>query len=137
MTSSTVELVRRAFDAHDARDLEGLLAMMHPEVQVHSLMTEAERADYHGHQGVREWYAAIFEVFPDWRPRLREVRDLDGAALIRFDVTATGTGSGVRIEQSYWQGARVRDGLVDYFGFFRSEQDALEALERGRARERE
>jgi ketosteroid isomerase-like protein len=62
MASPTVELVRRAFDAYNSRDLEGLLSLMHPEVHVRSLMTEAERSDYHGHQGVREWYAAIFEV---------------------------------------------------------------------------
>jgi hypothetical protein len=32
------------------------------------------------------------------------------------------------IEQRYWQGVHLRDGLVDLFGFFRTEQDALEAL---------
>jgi hypothetical protein len=68
---------------------------------------------------------------PDWRPQLREIRELDGGALVRFDVTATGSGSGVRIEQTYWQGARLRDGAVDYFGFYRSAEDARAALNLG------
>jgi hypothetical protein len=63
----------------------------------------------------------------DWRAELREIRDVAGAALIRFDVTASGARSGVRIEQSYWPG-RVRNGAVDYLRFFGSDGDALKAL---------
>jgi ketosteroid isomerase-like protein len=125
---ATAELARQAFEAYRERDLEGLLAIMHPDVRVRSLLTEAERADYHGHQGVREWFAAVFEVFPHWSPRIAEIRELGKAAVVRFEVTATGAGSGVRIEQTYWQGSRLRDGAVEFFGFFRSEQDALECL---------
>jgi ketosteroid isomerase-like protein len=127
------DLVQRAFDAFNRKDLEGLLELLHPEVHVHSLMTEAECVDYFGHQGVREWHAAVFEIFPDWQPKLREVRDHgDSAATAVFVATATAAGSGVRIEQSYWEATHVRDGLVDFFGFYRSEGDAREALGLGR-----
>jgi hypothetical protein len=49
-------------------------------------------------------------------------------AVVAFTAFATAAGSGVPIAQRYWQGVHLRDGLVDYFGFFRTEQDALEAL---------
>jgi ketosteroid isomerase-like protein len=125
------ELVRRAFEKFNSRDLDGLLELLHEDVRVHSLMTEAERQDYHGHQGVREWQAAVFDVFPDWCPQPREVHAVgDDAVVVPFDVTATGAGSGVRLEQGYWLAARVRDGLIDFYGFYRREQDALEALGR-------
>jgi ketosteroid isomerase-like protein len=122
------DLVRRAFEAFNSGDLEGLLELLHPDIRVHSLMTEAERQDYHGHQGVREWHAAVFEVFPDWCPQPRGVRDLGDAAIVPFDVTATAVASGVRLAQSYWLAARVRDDKVSFYGFYRSEADALEAL---------
>jgi ketosteroid isomerase-like protein len=122
------ELVQRAFATFNARDLDGLLELLHPDVRVRSLMTEAERAVYEGHPGVREWYAAVFDVFPDWSPQIREIHEVEGRAIIPFDVTATATGSGVRIEQSYWAAVRVRDGAIDFFGFFRSEDDAAAAL---------
>ena len=97
-------------------------------------MTEAERADYHGHRGVREWYAAVFDVFPDWSPVIDEISLVgDDAVVISFTANATGVGSGIRIEQGYWQGVHLRDGLVDYFGFFRSRAEALEALGLGGA----
>ena len=53
MAEAMGDLVDRAFKAFNSRDLEGLLTLLHPEVRVRSLMTEAERAGYDGHKGVR------------------------------------------------------------------------------------
>ena len=93
------------------------------------LLTEAERPLYRGHQGVRDWFDAVFGVFPDWKPRPRAAsHDEDGAVVIGLDVTATGAGSGVPIDQTYWLGARVRAAKIVFFGFFRTESDALEAV---------
>ena len=90
--------------------------------------TEAERPLYHGHDGVREWFDAVFGVFPDRRPQPRPASyDEDGAVVIGLDVTATGAGSGVPIDQTYWLGARVQAGKIT-FGFFRTEPDALKAV---------
>jgi hypothetical protein len=44
-------VVYRAFDMFNRRDLDGLLELLHSDVRVHSLMTEAEREDYFGHDG--------------------------------------------------------------------------------------
>jgi ketosteroid isomerase-like protein len=121
--------VRTAVAAFNARDLDGILAVADPEIVLRSLLTEAERPLYHGHEGVREWFEAVFGVFPDWAPRPRDASlDEDGAVVIELDVTATGTGSGVPIDQTYWLGARVRAEKIIFFGFFRTEADALEAV---------
>jgi SnoaL-like protein len=64
-------VVRGAVNAFMARDLDGLLALADREVVLRSLLTEAERPLYHGHEGVREWFHAVFGVFPGWRPRPR------------------------------------------------------------------
>ena len=103
------QLVRAAVGAFMARDLEGLLALADPRIELRSLLTEAERPLYHGHDGVRDWFDAVFGV-------------------IGLDVTATGAGSGVPIDQTYWLGARVQAGKITFFGFFRTEQDAKGAV---------
>ena len=122
-------LVQRAVDAFMARDLEGILALADTRIELRSLLTEAERPLYHGHDGVREWWDAVFSVFPDWRPQPRAASyDENGAVVIGLDVTATGAGSGVPIDQTYWLGARVRAGKITFFGFFRTEPDALKAV---------
>jgi ketosteroid isomerase-like protein len=123
------ELVRRAVAAFMTRDLDGILAVADPDIELRSLLTEPERPLYHGHEGVRDWFAAVFGVFPDWRPQPRAASyDEDGAVVIGLDVTATGAGSGVPIDQTYWLGARVQADKISFFGFFRTEADALEAV---------
>ena len=97
------EVARAAVDAFMEHDLDGILAV----------------ADVDNG----------FGVFPDWRPRPRPAsHDEDGAVVIGLDVTATGTGSGVPIDRTYWLGARVRDAKILFFGFFRTESDALDAV---------
>jgi ketosteroid isomerase-like protein len=123
------ELVLRAVGAFKARDLDGLLALADRQIVLRSLLTEPERALYHGHEGVRDWFNAVFGVFPDWRPEPRRPsHDQDGAVVVALDVTATGAGSGAPIDQTYWLGAQVEADKIRFFGFFRTEADALEAV---------
>jgi ketosteroid isomerase-like protein len=122
-------IARRAVEAFMAKDLDGILALADPEVVVRSLLTEAERPLYYGHEGVRDWFDSVFGVFPDWEPKPRPATlDEDGSVVIGLDVTATGAGSGAPVDQTYWLGARVRDAKIVFFGFFRTESDALEAV---------
>ena len=122
-------VVRRAVEAFLARDLDGLLEVAHEEIVLRSLLTEAERPLYHGHDGVRDWFHAVFGVFPDWRPEPRTASyDEDGSVVMCLDVTATGAGSGAPVDQTYWLGARVEAAKIRFFGFFRTEQDALDAV---------
>jgi ketosteroid isomerase-like protein len=123
------QLVRLAVKAFMERDLDGILALADPRIELRSLLTEAERPLYYGHEGVRDWFDAVFGVFPDWRPQPRAAAyDEDGAVVIGLDVTATSAGSGVPIDQTYWLGARVEADKITFFGFFRTEPDALDAV---------
>jgi ketosteroid isomerase-like protein len=123
------ELVLRAVNAFRAKDLDGILAVADEEIVLRSLLTEAERPLYYGHEGVRDWFDNVFGVFPDWQPRPRPAsHDEDGAVVICLDVTATGIGSGAPVDQIYWLGARVGGGKITFFGFFRTEEDALAAV---------
>jgi ketosteroid isomerase-like protein len=123
------EVVLRAVHAFGAKDLDGILAVADEEIVLRSLLTEAERPLYYGHEGVRDWFDNVFGVFPDWLPRPRPARvDEDGAVVIGLDVTATGAGSGAPVDQIYWLGAQVRGAKITFFGFFRTEEDALEAV---------
>jgi ketosteroid isomerase-like protein len=125
------EVVLRAVRAFGARDLDGILAVADEEIVLRSLLTEAERPMYYGFEGVRDWFDNVFGVFPDWLPQPRPASvDEDGKVVIGLDVTATGAGSGAPVDQIYWLGARVRDGKITFFGFFRTEEGALEGVNR-------
>jgi ketosteroid isomerase-like protein len=123
------EVVLHAVRAFMAKDLDGILAVADEEIVLRSLLTEAERPLYYGHEGVRDWFDNVFGVFPDWLPKPRPASLVEGGAVvIGLDVTATGAGSGAPVDQIYWLGARVRAGKITFFGFFRTEEDALEGV---------
>jgi ketosteroid isomerase-like protein len=129
MPEENVDMVRRCFDAFARHDVDSLIELVDPEVEIRSLMTEAERTMYRGRRGAREWFEAVLDIFPDWRPTPQRVTDCgNGAVLVAFDVTATAAGSGVPIDHCYYQAARVRRGRMAWFGFFRTESDARRAL---------
>jgi hypothetical protein len=125
----TEVLARRTVDAFMERDLDALIAIADEAIVLRSLLTEAERPLYHGHEGVRDWFHAVLGVFPDWRPAPRRASyDHDGAVVLGLDVTATSAGGGVPVDQTYWLGTRVDAGKITFFGFFRTEEDALDAV---------
>ncbi len=128
MPRDGVDVVGLVFQAFAAGDIDLLLPLLDPDVEIKSLMTEAERAIYRGHDGAREWLAAVHEVFPDWRPTMTSVQPVEDGVISEFVATATALASGVPIEQTYWHAARVRDLKLTWFGFYRTESDALAGL---------
>ena len=126
MSQENVEIVRGTYDAFEARDLPAFLSYMDPEVEYRSLVLEVEGV-YHGHEGVRSWWESVLAVFPDWRPKVEEARDLGDRVLVRVRAEGRGTGSGVAQERYIWQVADVRDGRLRSSAFFRTEQEAREA----------
>jgi len=129
VASPDIDLVLRCFDAFDKRDVNMLLELVQPDVEVRSLMTEPERPIYSGHEGVRDWMSAVVDIFPDWRPTPTELRPVgDDAVLIEMDVLATAATSRVPIDQRFWAAVIIRDDKLSWFGFFRNEEDALDAV---------
>jgi ketosteroid isomerase-like protein len=128
MSRENVELVRRSYELWAARDLDGMLALFDPKVELRSLLTEAERTTYRGHRGAAEWYAAVLGVFPDWDPKIESIRATDEAVVLKLHVNATAGGSGAPVDQAMWQAVRVRRGKIVYLGWFRTEAEALAAV---------
>ncbi|HEX2397155.1 MAG TPA: hypothetical protein VHI73_03350 [Solirubrobacteraceae bacterium] len=54
--------------------------------------------------------------------------DFGDRVVIESRSVATGKGSGVRTEQRFWQVAALRDGRIIWWKFFRSRDEALEAV---------
>jgi ketosteroid isomerase-like protein len=129
MPQEDVEVVRRIFAAFRERDLEAFLGYLDPDVEFRSLILEIEGA-YHGFDGATEWWADLLSVFPDWSPSIEETRKVADRVIVRVRAEGRGTGSGVAQARDIWQVAEVRDGRVRSSAFFRTEREALEAVQR-------
>ena len=128
MSRQNEELARRAYDAFSRGDFDSFATLLHPEVEFEWVMLEIEARSYRGLGGAREYFQSVREVFPDWSVEIAQLRDFGDKLVIESRSVATGQGSGVRTEQRFWQAAAVRDGRIIWWKFFRSEEEALEAV---------
>jgi len=119
-------LADAAFGALNTEDLDGFLALVAEDVEFTSLVAEAEGTTFRGHDGVRAWWETVRGAFQDPRWELLDVRGSPERSVTNFRLT--GTLGGVPVAQTMWQGATARDGKLRWWGFFRSESDALEAV---------
>jgi hypothetical protein len=69
-------------DAFNARDLDGMLACLARHVDFHPLRLSRIAASYHGHDGVREWFAQVRQRHDAYRIVLRETRASDGGLVV-------------------------------------------------------
>lgn len=127
MSQENIEVVCGTHEAFQRRDLDAFLSYMDREIEFRSLVLEVEGI-YHGHEGIRSWWENVLAVFPDWSPQVEDARDVGDRVLVRVRAEGSGTGSGIALERDFWQVADVRDGRVKSSAFFRTEQEALEAV---------
>jgi len=126
MSQENVELVRRAYDAFNRRDLEGFLALMGDDVETGSRLVAME-GRFHGHDGVRRWWSTLLDNFPDLTIDVADVRDLGDVVLGEHLVRGRGAGSQTPVEDQQWQVVRFRAGRISSWQTFLSEAEALEA----------
>jgi ketosteroid isomerase-like protein len=101
--------VRRWFDAFNSRNLEGMLACMHPYVDFHPLRLHGLRSAYSGHAGVREWFAELLRLEHGQRVELAEVRASSDGKLVAAGTLETADPTG---PASFWALQRFEGGMI-------------------------
>ena len=131
MSQENVKLTRRVFDALRRRDLDEFVALHDPSCEIQPLLA-AVAGDYHGCAGVRSWLDDLFGAFPDFSIRLEDVREVGDRTLARARISAHGAhgmdSAGPMIDQVSWVPAEARNGRIIWWGNFRTEAEALEAV---------
>ena len=130
MSHENVEVFRRAFDAINRRDAEGLLSELDPEVEWHSAILMAmggTQTVYRGHEGVREWLRDLYETLSEFRAEYSEVRDLDDRVVALGRVRGRGRGSEAEIESPHGTVAEFKDGKGIRIRTYLDPEEALAA----------
>ena len=127
MSRENVEIVRRAYDAFNRRDLDGFLSLMGDGVESGSRLVGVE-GGFYGHDGVRRWWSSLFDNFPDMEIEVVDIRDLGDVTLGEYRIRAHGAGSHTPVEDHQWQVVRFQGGKVSVWQTFVSEAEALEAV---------
>jgi ketosteroid isomerase-like protein len=113
MPQENVEIVRRAYDAFAAADIEAMMGLVDPEAELDVTRTHLEPRVFHGHEGVRELLDSWVEVWGDYRAELEDLIDADDTHVVAV-VRESGAppGSSQRVEHLRGVVFTLRDGRV-------------------------
>lgn len=102
MTRDPEAMLREGLDAWNRGDVEGMLELLDPDVEIHlsGAFPDLDR-EYHGHDGLREFWRAMTEMWHPLRMSVGEIETIDG--LMLSGVTFHGTGrEGIEVEREFW-----------------------------------
>jgi ketosteroid isomerase-like protein len=127
VSAEDVELIQRAVRAWAEFDEETALELASEEIEFFALRSATE-GPYHGHEGVRRFFADNRESFELFQPEYDEIRDLgDGRVLGIGSIRIRGRGSGVETDVPSAVIATVRGGRLLHFRDYGDRRAALEA----------
>jgi SnoaL-like domain len=121
--SEFTKLSRAAYEAISRDDLDSFLALTDPDVEFISLI---EGKSYRGHEGVREWWSKVVNALGSVSLDLEKVVDLDDHGYV--EMAASSDPSDPIVPEAIWQAVRIENGKAVWWGVYRSEDEAREAL---------
>jgi uncharacterized protein len=132
-SSEAVELVRRGFAAYNAGDMETLMELVHPELELRSDPDTMNAGDYRGREGLNEWNANWVEAWESFQVEPTAVEAVDDRrVLVEARQHARGAGSGVEVEMDVYWAFEVEEGHVRRIELHIDRADAVAAVERWR-----
>ena len=129
MIATDIEVVKATFAAFAARDIEAVLALSAPDIELTAVTGEqAGRSEpYWGHDGIRQYFRDVASVWEELHLTPRDFRASGDAILVTGRVSARSRSRTVTGSTGWiW---RVRDGKVTYVHVYASAADAIAALE--------
>jgi ketosteroid isomerase-like protein len=124
MAQDNLELMQRAIDSFNRRDLSAYLALMDPDVEAAPLTAVLE-GEYRGHDGIRRWWDALLDVLPDYTVEAVQMRDLGDVMLADLHARAHGPDSDSQVDQRSWFVAKWRNARIVWWANYQTEAEAL------------
>jgi ketosteroid isomerase-like protein len=131
MSQEDVEVVHRARDAFNRRDLQALAEMTHEDLEFSSVLTavDAGGSSYRGAQTWANYFARMDDAWGDWQ--VMDFRTFDagdnGVAAV-FRLVGTGKSSGARVDRTIGVAYRLRDGKLWRMRSYLDPGEALRAV---------
>ena len=129
MSEENVEVVQASFCAMGRGDLEGLIELYDRDIQFLPLTgTQVESGGYHGHEGVREYFAEVAPIWEELRPYAVNVETTGNDVVVLGGCAVRGRGSQVEHDSPMAWVITVRNGKITSHRGYRTSAEALEAV---------
>jgi len=126
MSQANVEIVQQSFAVWGETG-EPDWSTMHEEAEVHD-HDIMDAGEYRGRSGVERWLEDWSSAWLEFSMDPEEFIDAGERVVFLFRMTATGRGSGVKVERQDAMVFEVRDGMVVRLDYYNNRQQALEAV---------
>ena len=105
--------LERFYEAFNARDLQRLIAEMHPRVEFESRFARTGGTTYRGHDGIRGWLADLADAWEHIIVELERSFETQGDRTVAL-ITLQGKGraSGIELHERAAHQIRWRDGKL-------------------------
>lgn len=122
-----VEVVQRAFEAWNRGDIDGYLALLCPDVEAVPFGAALEGRVCRGHDEVRAWWVAHYEVWETFTLCYEEFMPAGAELVVSGRWEAVGR-SGVELSTPATWVFGFRDGKIAYWQAYTSRAGALQAV---------
>jgi ketosteroid isomerase-like protein len=122
MSQENVDAVRGLFAALESQDWEAALGVFDPEVE-----WSPTEGTFHGPEGVVSSLAEWLEPWEEHNIEAEEFREVGDKVLAVIHLTGRGAGSGMEIDQRFFQVYAVHNGKIIRMVEFVRRGEALEA----------
>jgi ketosteroid isomerase-like protein len=113
VAQANAELLKRAVDAYNRRDIDALLDQLDPEIEWHPALPGllgGSPTVYRGHEGITAMMHDLYEVLDEIHFEYDEVHDLGDRVLAIGQMRTRGKASGAVTESTYANVAELRAG---------------------------
>jgi ketosteroid isomerase-like protein len=126
---SDMDVVKAVFEAFTERDVEGVLAHAHPDIEFGAVTGDhAGRTEpYRGHDGLRQYFRDVATVWDELRIVPGEFR-ADGETILVTGRVSARSPARIVAGSTGWIW-KVHDGLVTYVRVYPSAAEAMAAFE--------
>ena len=133
MSRENVEVVRRIYEAGGRREGAAVLSLYDEDVEWDSSGSPmgllSGRAVFRGHDGIKDLFREWYEAWAETKHDAEEFIDVDPHVIAVGTLRGRGRTSGVEVTwDGYASTWTLRDGKVVRVAWFRSREEALEAV---------
>lgn len=123
------ELARRMVDAFGRLSVDEAIAMCAPDVELTTLLDQFGKPKLRGHEGLREWFERMTEIWAFLEIRDWEVEHHSDWILVTGTARGRGRGSPQELDMTWASAGKVADRRLAKLGIYLSRAEALAAIE--------
>jgi ketosteroid isomerase-like protein len=126
VSSSNVEIVRKAFEAWARRDFEAALALADAQVVLHD--PGRTGATFRGHDQLKRFWEEWLEGWDEYRVEPKEFVEEGDEVFVASDQTGRASLTGIEVTQDLFQVFKLRDGVLVELRIYADRAPALDSM---------